>query len=152
MGLSAHHCVMCCGLLYFNCWTSHPRWDGEESRGARKSGEYCLGSSLAFVLLKNDNLVNVDFCKWLPDLLQEENGEVRVHIDGGFCCWIMASIWMKVAYNSKVLLPYSYLGTSSEYCIQDISAFAAEDEKLTFWQLQVYIGALFIFEQDSWWQ
>ncbi|KAK9810370.1 hypothetical protein WJX72_009592 [[Myrmecia] bisecta] len=47
-----------------------------------------------------------------------------------------ATVLAEVAYNPKTLLPYSHLGENNEMTVQDISAFAAMGEELSFWQLQ----------------
>jgi hypothetical protein len=44
---------------------------------------------------------------------------------------------MQVAYNPKVLLPFSHLGETDEMRVQDASCLAARDERLSFWELQV---------------
>lgn len=50
------------------------------------------------------------------------------------CCQYMG---MQVAYNPKVLLPFSHLGETNEMRVQDASCLAARDERLSFWELQV---------------
>ena len=42
-----------------------------------------------------------------------------------------------MAYNPKVLLPFSHLGETDEMRVQDASCLAARDERLSFWELQV---------------
>ncbi len=46
---------------------------------------------------------------------------------------------VQVLYDPRVLLPYSHLGETNELCVQDISSFADEGERLNFWQLQVWV-------------
>ena len=48
-----------------------------------------------------------------------------------------ATILAEVAYDKRVLLPYSHLGVDHELAVQDVSAFASEGEQISFWQLQV---------------
>ncbi|KAK9818136.1 hypothetical protein WJX72_007697 [[Myrmecia] bisecta] len=47
-----------------------------------------------------------------------------------------ATVMAEVSYNPKLLLPYTHLGEKNEMTVQDVSAFAAEGEELSFWQLQ----------------
>jgi len=42
-----------------------------------------------------------------------------------------------VAYNPKVLLPFSYLGETDELRVQDASCLTARGERVSFWELQV---------------
>ena len=47
-----------------------------------------------------------------------------------------ATILAEVAYNPRVMLPYSHLGENHELAVQDVSAFAEKGEELSFWELQ----------------
>lgn len=42
-----------------------------------------------------------------------------------------------MAYNPKVLLPFSYLGETDELRVQDASCLTALGERVSFWELQV---------------
>ncbi|KAK9801967.1 hypothetical protein WJX73_003033 [Symbiochloris irregularis] len=56
----------------------------------------------------------------------------------GFSATLMA----EAVYDNRILLPYSYLGKDNEMMIQDVSAFAAVGENLSFWQLQKRVGSV----------
>jgi hypothetical protein len=49
---------------------------------------------------------------------------------------------VQVAYNPKVLLPFSHLGETDEMRVQDASCLAARDERVSFWELQVECSAV----------
>ncbi|KAK9866656.1 hypothetical protein WJX84_009216 [Apatococcus fuscideae] len=53
-----------------------------------------------------------------------------------------ATIMSQVLYDPRVLLPYSHLGETNELCVQDISSFAEEGERLSFWQLQARVASV----------
>ncbi|KAK9803748.1 hypothetical protein WJX73_000566 [Symbiochloris irregularis] len=56
----------------------------------------------------------------------------------GFSATLMA----QAIFNTKILLPYQYLGKDHEMTIQDVSSFAAPGEVLSFWQLQKRVGSV----------
>lgn len=47
-----------------------------------------------------------------------------------------AGILTEVAYNPKVLLPFSHMGETDEMRVQDSSCLSARNERISFWELQ----------------
>ena len=47
-----------------------------------------------------------------------------------------AKLCFQAAYNPMIMGPYRSFGTATELMVQDASAFSAEAEELSFWQMQ----------------
>lgn len=71
--------------------------------------------------------------------------EDRQRLPMGICVNLTAyaaKLCFQAAYNPMILGPYRAFGTDTELKVQDASAFAADGESLSFWQMQVNCSSL----------